>query len=104
LGFGLYAAHGTADAVQQSGVDCSGVNKVHEGRPHILDMIKNDEFSLIINTTEGEQAIKDSTEIRRAALRHKVSYTTTISGGEAICMALRQLESETVRSLQELHS
>ncbi|MCU7959786.1 MAG: carbamoyl-phosphate synthase large subunit [gamma proteobacterium symbiont of Bathyaustriella thionipta] len=104
LGFELYATHGTAGTVQQAGVQCTGVNKVHEGRPHILDMIKNDEFSLIINTTEGEQAIRDSAEIRHAALQHKVSYTTTISGGEAICMALQQLESETVRSLQELHA
>jgi carbamoyl-phosphate synthase large subunit len=80
------------------------VNKVLEGRPHIVDMIKNDDFDLIINTTEGKQAMLDSASIRRAALQHKVSYTTTMSGGEAIVMAIRYDGEPVVVSLQELHS
>ena len=66
-------------------------------------MIKNDEFDLIINTTDGKKAIEDSAEIRRAALRHKVSYTTTMSGGEAICLALKESDSTNVIRLQDLH-
>ena len=68
-----------------------------------MDRIKNDEFSLIINTTEGKKAIEDSAAIRRAALQHKVSYTTTMSGGEAICLALKQADSTNVIRLQDLH-
>jgi carbamoyl-phosphate synthase large subunit len=103
LGFELFATHGTAAFISQAGVSCTGVNKVREGRPHIVDMIKNDEISLIVNTTEGKKAISDSAEIRRAALQHKVSYTTTISGAEATCLALKQLESESIYSLQDIY-
>ncbi len=103
LGFELYATGGTCQAILDAGVPCTRVNKVLEGRPHIVDMIKNDEFSLIINTTEGKQAIIDSASIRRAALQHKVAYTTTMSGGEAIVMAMQHEEEPTVISLQELH-
>ncbi len=104
LGFELYATRGTCDAILEAGVPCTKVNKVMEGRPHVVDMIKNDEFSLIINTTEGKQAIIDSASIRRAALQHKVAYTTTMSGGEAIVMAMQHQGEPTVVSLQELHS
>ncbi len=104
LGFELYATRGTCDAILEAGVPCTRVNKVMEGRPHVVDMIKNDEFSLIINTTEGKQAIIDSASIRRAALQHKVAYTTTMSGGEAIVMAMQHQGEPTVVSLQELHS
>ena len=104
LGFELYATGGTCQAILDAGVPCTRVNKVMEGRPHIVDMIKNDEFSLIINTTEGKQAIIDSASIRRAALQHKVAYTTTMSGGEAIVMAMQHKEEPTVISLQELHA
>ena len=103
FGFSLYGTHGTAAAVRDAGLACVGVNKVAEGRPHIVDMIKNNEISLIVNTTEGAQAIADSAEIRRAALQHKVSYTTTISGAEAICLALKQLDIQSVNRLQDLH-
>ena len=84
-------------------MECVGVNKVKEGRPHIVDMIKNDEIVFIVNTTEGAQAIADSAEIRRAALQHKVSYTTTIAGAEAMLMALRQGDALQVTPLQELY-
>ncbi|MCP3871316.1 MAG: carbamoyl-phosphate synthase large subunit [Gammaproteobacteria bacterium] len=102
-GFELYATSGTCRAIVKDGLECNRVNKVGEGRPHIVDRIKNDEFSLIINTTEGKKAIEDSAAIRRAALQHKVSYTTTMSGGEAICLALKQSENTNVHRLQDLH-
>ncbi|MFQ5488924.1 MAG: carbamoyl-phosphate synthase large subunit, partial [Gammaproteobacteria bacterium] len=75
LGFKVLATRGTAGVLEAAGVPCERVNKVAEGRPHIVDMIKNDEISLIINTTEGKQAIADSYAIRREALLHKVTYT-----------------------------
>ena len=103
LGFKISATRGTCRTITESGIDCSVVNKVKEGRPHIVDMIKNDEFDLIVNTTEGKQAIVDSASIRRAALQHKVSYTTTISGAEAVVMALQQPDELNVNSLRELH-
>ncbi len=103
LGFTLYGTHGTAMSVRDAGMECVGVNKVKEGRPHIVDMIKNGEVSFIINTTEGAQAIADSAEIRRAALQHKVSYTTTIAGAEATVLALKQKDLLRVNRLQELY-
>ncbi|VAX09161.1 Carbamoyl-phosphate synthase large chain [hydrothermal vent metagenome] len=103
LGFDLAATHGTAKVVREAGIDCVRINKVTEGRPHIVDMIKNDKFDLIVNTTEGKKATEDSAAIRSAALQHKVSYTTTIAGAEASCMALRELESADVNRLQDLH-
>ncbi len=103
LGFELYATGGTCRKVQDAGIECTLVRKVAQGRPHILDMIKNDEFSIIVNTTEGKKAIADSAEIRRAALQHKVTYTTTISGAEASCLALKQLHNVDVNRLQDLH-
>ncbi len=103
LGFTLYGTHGTAEAMRAAGLDCQGVNKVKEGRPHIVDMIKNNEISFIINTTEGVQAIADSAAIRRAALQYKVSYTTTLAGAEATCMALKQAEVLAVNRLQDLY-
>ncbi|MGQ9658863.1 MAG: carbamoyl-phosphate synthase large subunit [Thermochromatium sp.] len=103
FGFTLYGTHGTAAAVRAAGLPCIGVNKVAEGRPHIVDMIKNNEVSFIINTTEGAKAIADSAAIRRAALQHKVPYTTTIAGAEATCMALKQLDILSVNRLQDLY-
>ena len=102
-GFELYATRGTAAVLAAAGVPCQRINKVAEGRPHIVDMIKNDEVSLIINTTEGKQAIKDSYAIRREALNRKVSYTTTMAGAEATGLALPYLGAGEVRSLQQLH-
>ena len=102
-GFELYATGGTAKAIMAAGIECQRINKVLEGRPHLVDMIKNGEVSLIVNTTEGKQALKDSASIRRAALQHKVAYTTTISGAEATCLALKQMDDFSVTSLGELH-
>ncbi len=102
-GFELIATHGTADALQAAGVACKTINKVREGRPHVVDAIKNEEIDLIINTTEGRQAIADSYSIRREALHHKVSYTTTMAGARAIVLALDYLNETTVNRLQTLH-
>jgi carbamoyl-phosphate synthase large subunit len=102
-GFEIYATRGTAAVLEAADVPCQRINKVTEGRPHVVDMIKNDEVSLIVNTAEGKQAIKDSYAIRREALQHKVSYTTTMSGAEATSLALQYLDGEEVRSLQQLH-
>lgn len=102
--FELVATGGTCNVIQAAGIPCKRVNKVAEGRPHVVDMIKNDEFDLIINTTDGKKAVEDSSEIRRAALRHKVTYTTTMSGGEAICLALKESDSINVIRLQDLHA
>jgi len=103
LGFGIVATHGTAKTLREAGVKCSLVDKVGEGRPHIVDMIKNDEISLIINTTEGTQTIADSGTIRSNALQRKVTYTTTLAGAEAMCLAMAQGESSVVNRLQDLH-
>jgi len=102
-GFNLVATGGTAKVIRQGGIDCQQVNKVKEGRPHIVDMIKNDEIALIVNTTEGRSAIADSYTIRRAALMHSVCYTTTLSGGRATCEAMAHREIQEVYCLQSLH-
>ncbi|MFT7674101.1 MAG: carbamoyl-phosphate synthase large subunit [Gammaproteobacteria bacterium] len=102
-GFELVATSGTAKIIKQAGIPCSQVNKVKEGRPHIVDMIKNDEIALIVNTTEGPNAIADSYAIRREALMHGVSYTTTLSGGKATCLAMSHREINKVYRLQSLH-
>ncbi|MGH1471530.1 MAG: carbamoyl-phosphate synthase large subunit [Cellvibrionaceae bacterium] len=103
LGFSIVATRGTGKVISSAGIDVEVVNKVAEGRPHIVDMIKNDEISIVINTTEGRQAIKDSASIRRGAENHRVYYTTTLAGARAICMALRFGQQQQVRRLQELH-
>ncbi len=108
LGFDIVATRGTGQAIQAAGIECQLVNKVYEGRPHIVDMIKNDEIELIINTTEGKKAIADSYTIRASALQHKVSYTTTIAGAQATCRALQYLENSQlagdVNPLQAIHN
>ncbi len=103
LGFELCATHGTAKVIQQLGIECLSVNKVREGQPHIVDMIKNEEVSLIVNTTEGKQAIADSYSIRRTALQHKVFYTTTIAAAKATVEGLQQEKHITVNRIQDLH-
>jgi len=102
-GFSLVATAGTAQFLIAEGLACEHVNKVIEGRPHIVDLIKNDEISYIVNTTEGRQAIADSFSIRREALQHRVTYSTTISGARALLHSLPFRNGEQVLSLQELH-
>ncbi|MFV2005666.1 MAG: ATP-grasp domain-containing protein, partial [Gammaproteobacteria bacterium] len=103
LGFEIYATGGTERVIQAANIECKLINKVAEGRPHIVDMIKNDEIVLIVNTTEGKQAIADSYTIRREALNHKVTYTTTLAGARATCMALQKQDLDDVNALQDLH-
>jgi carbamoyl-phosphate synthase large subunit len=102
-GFEIVATHGTADWLERAGVQCRRANKVREGRPHIVDMIKNDEFSLIVNTTEGKQAVRESNSIRREAVSRKVTYYTTLNGALATCDALEHLQEVDVNRLQDLH-
>ena len=103
LGFEVIATRGTALVLQAAGIDCRRVFKVTEGRPHVVDLIKNHEVDFIVNTTEGKAAIADSFAIRRNALQHKVSYTTTLAGAEAACLAMKYEDRETVTRLQDLH-
>ena len=103
-GFQLVATRGTAQALQEAGVPCRPVNKVREGRPHIVDMIKNAEISLIVNTTENRQAIRESHSIRREAVHRKVTYYTTIAAAKATCVALDHLDATDVNRLQDLHA
>ena len=104
LGFELVATRGTARELRAAGVACDVVNKVTEGRPDIADLLKNDAVDLIVNSTEGRQAVADSAVIRRLALQNKVCYTTTLAGGEAFCTAIRHGPVEKVRRLQTLHA
>jgi len=102
-GFELLATRGTAAVIRAAGVEVNTVNKVAEGRPHIVDMIKNDEIDIIVNTTAGKQSLADSYTIRREALLHKVTYYTTLAAARAACAAHAQLGQVNVGNLQELH-
>jgi carbamoyl-phosphate synthase large subunit len=102
-GFKLVVTSGTAVALKAAGIDCRTANKVREGRPHIVDMIKNDEIDLIINTTEGKQAILESNSIRREAVHRHITYYTTLAAALATCEALDHLDEVGVNRLQDLH-
>ena len=102
-GFELVATHGTEKALVEAGIRCAGINKVREGRPHVVDLIKNDELSLIVNTTEGKRAIEESRSIRREAVAHKVTYYTTIAAAKATVQALDYLDMTEVNELKALH-
>ena len=102
-GFEIVATDGTCKALQEAGLECRRANKVREGRPHIVDMIKNDEIDLIVNTTEGKQAIRESNSIRREAVHKRVTYYTTLAAALATCEALDHLDEVEVNRLQDLH-
>ena len=102
-GFDIVATHGTAQELAAAGISCRRANKVREGRPHIVDMIKNNEVSLIVNTTEGKQAIRESRPIRSEAVRRNVTYYTTLGAAVATCTALEHLDDGEVNRLQDLH-
>jgi carbamoyl-phosphate synthase large subunit len=102
-GYGLVATSGTAAFLKEHGVVCERINKVLEGRPHVVDLIKNGEIVYIVNTTEGKQAIADSFSIRREALQHRVTYSTTVAGARALVHSLDFHGNGSVYSLQELH-
>jgi len=103
LGFELVATKGTAAALIANGLKVQAVNKVAEGRPHIVDMIKNGDISFIVNVTEDKRAVADSYEIRRTALQNKVTYYTTIAGAKAACVGMGHMQEIQVESLQNLH-
>jgi carbamoyl-phosphate synthase large subunit len=103
-GFDIVATGGTAEVLAKGGVPCRRVNKVREGRPHVVDMIKNREIALIVNTTEGKQAIRESHSIRGEAVHYKVTYYTTLAAAKATCEALDHLDSVVVNRLQDLHA
>jgi carbamoyl-phosphate synthase large subunit len=103
-GYNLVATGGTCAFLIDNGIACERINKVLEGRPHIVDLIKNREIVFIVNTTEGRQAIHDSFSIRREALQQRITYSTTISGARALLHSLDFRGSGEVHNLQELHS
>ncbi len=103
LKFSIVATRGTAKAMSDAGIPVTPVNKVKEGRPHIVDMIKNGEICLIVNTVEDKRAVKDSWSIRSAALQHKVVYYTTMAGARAASLGMQHMEELGIYNLQELH-
>jgi carbamoyl-phosphate synthase large subunit len=106
LGISVIATRGTAQYLKDHGMDIGVINKVAEGRPHIVDLIKNRGINFIINTVSGAQAQKDSFSIRQSALQYKVPFTTTISGATAAVKAIEMLKKKQVniKSIQEYHS
>ncbi len=105
LKFEIVATKGTAAAIQSAGIACTVVNKVTEGRPHVVDMIKNNEIALVINTVEERRnAITDSRQIRTSALLARVTTYTTIAGAEAAVEGMKYLDNLPVYSVQELHA
>ncbi len=103
LGFTLLATRGTAAALVTGGLAVTIVNKVAEGRPHIVDMIKNNEISLIVNVVDDKRAVRDSVEIRRVALAQRVTYYTTLAGARAACIGMQAMSGLKVYDLQGLH-
>ncbi len=102
-GFKLVATSGTASAISKAGVPCEAVNKVKEGRPHIVDTIKNGDIHFVCNTTDGKQSISESTSIRAAAMAQRLCYFTTIAGALAAAAAMEHLDNQQVNRLQDLH-
>ncbi|HEX2843106.1 carbamoyl-phosphate synthase large subunit [Hyphomicrobium sp.] len=97
LGFKVIATRGTRRHLQANGLQCEVVNKVLEGRPHIVDAIKNGEVALVFNTTEGAKAVADSKDIRRSALLHHVPYYTTLAGAVAVTRAIKALKADILK-------
>ncbi len=97
MGFKIIATRGTMRHLQENGVQCQGINKVLEGRPHVVDAMKNGEVDLVFNTTEGSKALADSKDIRRTALLRHIPYYTTLAGAVAVTRAIRALKAGTLR-------
>ena len=105
MGFELLATKGTAVAIKEAGIEVTVVNKVTEGRPHVVDMIKNKEVALVINTVEERRnAIADSRQIRTSALLARVTTFTTIAGAQAAVQGMKYMDHLEVYSIQELHA
>jgi carbamoyl-phosphate synthase large subunit len=104
LGFTILATRGTGSVIEAAGVEVTIVNKVQEGRPHIVDMIKNGEVSLIVNTVDSKPSVmRDSASIRHAALQGRVTYYTTLAGARAACIGMQHLAELQVYDVQSLH-
>ena len=103
IGFKLFATQGTANVIKQAGIAVTLVKKVKEGRPHIVDMIVNNEIDLLVNTTDGRQAIEDSYTIRCSAVMQRIIYTTTMAGAYAIAEAMECDAKYCARPLQNLN-
>jgi carbamoyl-phosphate synthase large subunit len=105
LGFSLVATRGTAATLEKAGLKVQPVNKVQEGRPHIVDMLKNREVSLIVNTVEEDRrSVQDSWSIRNSALQNRITYYTTLAGARAACVGMRHLEEMRPYDIQSLHA
>ncbi len=104
-GFSIIATRGTAAFLSEKGLEVEFINKVGEGRPHIVDLIKNKEIVFVINTVSGAQAQKDSFSIRRSALQYGIPFTTTVAGAKAVVNAIEMLRKKkiNIRSIQEYH-
>ena len=103
IGFTIFATSGTFNYLKKNNIECQQINKVKQGQPHIVDMIKNGEINLIINTTEGAQSIKDSFSIRQEAQNNNISLTTTVSGAKAFCKAILFIDNFNATDIQSLH-
>jgi carbamoyl-phosphate synthase large subunit len=105
LGFRLVATKGTADFLADYGIMAEKVNKVYEGRPNVIDLIKNKDIDLVINTSSGKLTIQDSSSLRQATILYNLPYTTTLAGAKAMAQAMRELQGKgmDVRSLQEYY-
>jgi carbamoyl-phosphate synthase large subunit len=105
LGFSLIATRGTGGVLKSHGIAVTDVNKVAEGRPHIVDMIKNGEVSFIVNTVESTRtAVSDSRSIRITALARRVTYYTTVAGAKAACAGMKHVARLEPYRLQDLHA
>ena len=104
IGFELFATRGTQSYLEKNNISCNKINKVKEGQPHIVDMIKNGDVHLIINTTEGARSIKDSFSIRKEANNNNVCLTTTVSGAKAFCKAILFIDNFDAIDIQSLHN
>ena len=102
-GFELIATKGTASLIKEMGFKVKPIKKVLEGRPNIIDLMKNNDVNLVINTTEGRESIQDSSSIRRTALDQKICCTTTIQGAKAICEVLSKKVDWTYQKLQDMN-
>lgn len=101
----MLATRGTAKALINNGIDVQMVNKVSEGRPNVVDLIKNNEIQFIINTPGGKDTKKDGMLIRSGAVQYKIPYTTTLSGAQAVVNAIEMMDrgSITVKALQDYY-
>jgi carbamoyl-phosphate synthase large subunit len=105
LGLRLVATKGTADFFAEYGIEAEIVNKVYEGRPNAIDLIKNKKVDLVINTSSGKLTIRDSSSLRQATILYNLPYTTTLAGAKAMAQAMREMQGQgmNVRSLQEYY-